>query len=370
MHAQTLIEEVRRLIAIPSDQDCTAIQNYLQERLPFLPWQRQYVDKIVEGQPQFNLYAVFPERPLIINTHVDTVPALGMPAPFTPKVVNGRVYGRGAVDTKGLIAALVVALDTFYRQHQEIPVSIAFTVDEENTSAIGSEMFAQLLTPDHFVLVLEPTGGRIGIRQAGSLEFKWHARGKPQHAALFHRAVHPIRLLVELLHRAETALERPINVLLFQGGWEHYATPREAHLLAEVLVRPGERWETLEETLLTLTHQPPFASHVQYQRVDSENPLDFGHHFATEALSRAYEQALGVPPVFDTVPSWTDAANFVKAGASCVIFGFGDLVRAHSDEEYITVEELTLTAQVLYNLLSILSQSPQRTSTGRKPARR
>lgn len=370
MDPQALVEEARRLIAIPSHEDCTSIQTYLAERLPFLPWQRQEVGKTVQGRPQFNLHTLSPERPFVINTHVDTVPPLGMPEPFTPRLKEDRLFGRGAVDTKGLLAALIVAVEAFYHDHGTVPVSLALTVDEESTTAAGSATLASLLAPTNYVLVLEPTQGRICTRQAGSLEFEWHTYSTPRHAALFHEVPHPIRLLVSLLHATETALQRPVNVLLFQGGWEHYATPRHARLLAEVILEPGETWEQVERQLQALIRRPPYHEHVQYRRVDSENPIDFGHHPGVEVLAKAYQQAVGVTPTFDSIPSWTDAANFVKVGAACVIFGFGDLARAHSDEEYITVNELVWTARVLYTLFTILSHSPHPFWVGRNPSRR
>ena len=367
---QDLVEEARRLIAIPSDEDCTAILTYVTRRLPFLTWERQVVAKVAAGRRQFNLVALDPERPYVINTHVDTVPPLGMAEAFTPRLKGDRLYGRGAVDTKGLLAALIVAAETFYREHHTLPVSLALTVDEESTSAAGSTALAPRLGQGWYVLVLEPTQGRVCTREAGSLEFELRAYGEPRHAALFRQASHPIRTLMAFLQEAETTLQRAINVLLFEGGWEHYATPREARVLAEVLLEPGETWRSTERTLVALSRRAPFQGHVHYRRVDSEDPLDFGHHAGVDVLCEAYTQALGVQPTLDVMPSWTDAANFAKAGAACVVFGFGELSRAHSDQEYITVEEMHHTAQVLYNLFVILTHSPQRVRAGRKPARR
>ena len=236
MQPSTLIQELEQLIAIPSHEDCTPILHYLEKRLDFLRWERQDAGKQVGGRPQYNLIHLDPAKPFIVNTHVDTVPPLGMADPFRPRREEDRIYGRGAVDTKGLIAALTIALEACYQTYDQIPVSVAFTVDEENTSAAGSAALARLLGPDHYVLVLEPTNGYICTRQAGALEFEVRSYGTPRHAALFHRGPHPIRTLMAYLQAAENALQRPLNVLSFQGGWDHYATPPEARALVEVII--------------------------------------------------------------------------------------------------------------------------------------
>ena len=369
MQPSTLIQELEQLIAIPSHEDCTPILHYLEKRLDFLRWERQDAGKQVGGRPQYNLIHLDPDRPFIVNTHVDTVPPLGMADPFRPRRTEDRIYGRGAVDTKGLLAALTIALEACHRTHGQVPVSVAFTVDEENTSAAGSATLARLLGPDHCVLVLEPSNGHICTRQAGALEFEVRSYGTPRHAALFHRGPHPIRTLMAYLQAAENALQRPLNVLSFQGGWDHYATPPEARALVEVIIPADQRWEPAEEVLQQLA-RTMFRDEVEYRRVDAENPLDFGHHAGVALLEEAYTEALDRHPQYDTMPSWTDAANFARAGASCVIFGFGDLARAHGPEEYITVAELVDTARVLYRLFTILIHSSRRIPERRNPMRR
>lgn len=354
---ETLVAELEKLIALRSDEDCTALLHYLEERLDFISWEHQAVDQKRHGHAQYNLVHLTPEKPFIINTHVDTVPPLGMTDPFRPRREGDRIYGRGAVDTKGLTAALIIALEACYQTYGQIPVSVAFTVDEENTSAAGSTTLARTLSSAHYVLVLEPTNGRICTRQAGALEFEVHSRSTPRHAALFQQGPHAIRTLMSYLQTAEKVLERPLNILSFQGGWEHYATPPEARALVEALIPAGEQWEAVEEALQMLA-RTTFYDEVTYHRIDAENPMDFGQHQGVTLLAEAYRQALHRPPHYDTMPSWTDAANFARAGASCVIFGFGDLARAHSPHEYITVAELVHTAQVLYRLFSILIHTP------------
>jgi len=155
-------------------------------------------------------------------------------------------------------------------------------------------------------------------------------------------------------------------VLSFQGGWDYYATPPEVRALVEVIIPAGQRWEPAEEALQQLA-RTMFRDEVEYRRVDAESPPGFRTSCGCGTSRRGVHGSPGPPPQYDTMPSWTDAANFFKVGASCVIFGFSDLARAHSPEEHIPVAELVDTAQLLYRLFTILIHSPHRVPKRRNP---
>ncbi|NPA07329.1 MAG: M20 family metallopeptidase [Chloroflexi bacterium] len=352
MDSHTLLNELATLVAMPSHKDPRPVLQYVAQRLPFLPWQWQ---PVAPEEGLYNLYALVPGTFLVINTHVDTVPPLGMEEPWRLRVVDGLAYGRGVVDTKGLLAALIVALEAFYQKTGRVPASVALTVDEEQTSARGSTALAPRLRGRE-VLVLEPSQGQVCLQQAGALEFRLTARGEPVHAAVFSRGVNPVRVLMDLWPEMEARLGLPVNVLQFQGGWEHYVTPPNAHVLAEVLLPAGRTWREAEASLLDLFATPPWRHRINYERVDAEDPLDLGGRHAAIWLARAYERVLGTAPPQGTMPSWTDAAAFVRAGVPSVVFGFGDLAVAHTPREAIAVDDLTRMAQVLYSLFSILTQ--------------
>lgn len=353
-----LLRELEALIARPSHRDPGPVLAYVQARLPFLPWQRQRVGETATGRPLYNLYARPPQARAVLNTHVDTVPPLGMRRPWQARRVGRRIYGRGAVDTKGLLAALVVAARAFWQQHRALPAAIALTVDEENTSALGSAALAPRLPRDLPVVVLEPTAGRICTRQRGALEFRLTARGEVVHAAIAEQGVNPIRLLTAWLEGAEARLGMPVHVLQFRGGWPHYAVPPRAWLLAEMPLEAGHTWRAAEAALLADLQRGPWAGRVTYTRIDAEDPLDFGEHPGVAWLRAAYRAALGQEPTPGVMPSWTDAANFAQAGLHCVVFGFGDLAVAHSPREHITLDDLARMARVLYHFFSILTQKP------------
>ncbi|HCB70557.1 MAG TPA: succinyl-diaminopimelate desuccinylase [Persephonella sp.] len=344
-------EELFNLISIPSHREFSKILEYLEKRLDYIQFEKQPVkDK------DYNLISIDPSRPVLINTHVDTVPPIRMKNPFKPVEIDGKIYGRGAADTKGLIASLIVALDLFRDRYpdREIPVSLAFTVDEEQNSALGSEVLVNNLEGIDYAVVLEPTYGKICVKQMGTVEFKLKVKSDSYHASEFERADNPVKKVFSAIKRIESRLGREVNILSFRSGWEHYATPDEAEVLAEIKVYEGEKADQLEKLIKGTVEK---ELDVNYKGIDKEDFISFPEGFIFRKLCQAYRAVIGKEPQTGVMPSWTDAANFKKAGIECVIFGFGSLADCHTEREYITVEELKSNTAVLYSLLTILSQS-------------
>ncbi len=357
-----VVDELKTLISIPSYEDCDQIQTYLMERLNYIPFEKQYVGK-------GNLYNIhYLKQPFLINTHVDTVPPIDMKNPFEAVEKDGKIYGRGAADTKGLIASLIMALDMFKQNfpEKEIPVSIAFTVDEEQHTALGSEKLLEILDGISYSLVLEPTYGKICNKQMGTLEFELEVRSKSVHASEFEKTENPVKLAFDYINNVEKNLERPMNIIKFQSGWEYYATPKSAEILSEIKLFEGEYFEELEKRMLNLIEMDRFKGKIVYKRVDVEDFLDFGATEGFEILKDAYIKATGENPDVSIMPSWTDAANLYKKGISSTVFGFGSLADSHTEREHIAIQDLEKMTKVLYNFLTILSHLPA-SKTGSNP---
>ncbi len=348
---EKVVEETKRLIEIPSYKDCTQILRYLENRLDFINFKKQYVDKSIDSNPQYNLVNL--SKPFMINTHVDTVPPINMENPFKPVIKDNKIYGRGAADTKGLIASLIVALEIFKEKYpdRDIPVSISFTVDEENHTALGSQKLIKMLDGIEYILVLEPTYGIICNQQIGTLEFEIETTVDSVHASEFEKADNPVKKLMHYVDKIETILERPVNIIKLNSGWDYYAVPEKANMLAEVKVFENEDIKTLEDKIKSILDKKS-----KFKNIDSEEFLKFNCDKEVDIVSQAYEKALNKEPIVGAMPSWTDAANYHKAGIKTTVFGFGSLKDAHTKREYISFSDLENMTKVLYNLFSILTQ--------------
>ncbi len=345
---EKLKKELKKLISIPSHRNFIPILEYLQERLSYIPFEKQEV-------PEKGYNLIYKNGDILINTHVDTVPPIDMKKPFEAVEIDGKIFGRGAADTKGLIASLIVALDTFKENYPEknIPVSLAFTVDEEQNTALGSQYLLEKIEGIKYALVLEPTYGRLCNKQMGTLEFTIDINGISYHASEFEKGKNVIKQGFELIQKIEEKLKRKVNILNFKGGWELYATPNKAHMLCEVKVYENENIKDLEKKITSVLKE---YKNTIFTLEDAEKFITFRKGALYKTLERAYKEALKENPSEGIMPSWTDAANFAKKGIECVIFGFGKLKDCHTNREHITVEELEKNFKVFYRFLSILSQ--------------
>jgi acetylornithine deacetylase len=149
----------------------------------------------VEGV-RANVVATWPShtRPeIVFSTHMDTVP------PFIPSSENeGRIYGRGACDAKGIIAAQILAAEKL--RGTGVFVGLLFLVGEERDS-IGAKTANQQPIGARFMINGEPTENKLALASKGALHLELLARGKMAHSAYPELGESAIDKLVEALHR-------------------------------------------------------------------------------------------------------------------------------------------------------------------------
>jgi acetylornithine deacetylase len=169
--------------------------------------------------PRFNLYAGDGERPdVVLSTHMDTVP------PFIPSKEDDLfLYGRGACDAKGIIAAQVAAAERL--REAGVAAGLLFVVGEERDSA-GAKVANQHPKGSRFLINGEPTDNRLALASKGTLRAEIRARGTMAHSAypeLGDNAVHKLvsalhRLLAIDLPRVEGVGPSTLNIGLIEGG--------------------------------------------------------------------------------------------------------------------------------------------------------
>jgi acetylornithine deacetylase len=184
----------RRLIDIESiTPNETAVGEFLCAELQRRGWDARKMP--VEGT-RANVLATWPahDRPhLVFSTHMDTVP------PFIPSSEDdSRIYGRGACDAKGIIAAQVLAAEKLHEAG--VFVGLLFLVGEERDS-IGAKLANQHPIGARFMINGEPTENKLALASKGSLHVEVVARGKMAHSAYPELGESAIDKLVEALHR-------------------------------------------------------------------------------------------------------------------------------------------------------------------------
>src|SRR5271155_4205301 len=151
--------------------------------------------------PRFNLYAGTGKRPdVVLSTHMDTVP------PFLPSREDDLfVYGRGACDAKGIIAAQVAAAERL--REAGVAAGLLFVVGEERDSA-GAKVANQHPKGNRFLINGEPTDNRLALASKGTLRAEIRARGIMAHSAYPELGESAVHKLVRALERL-LAIELP-----------------------------------------------------------------------------------------------------------------------------------------------------------------
>lgn len=234
MDAITLTRQLVDIESITGNE--TAVGNYLYGELCRIGYQTRKMP--VEGN-RFNVYATSPDQPnpsIVFSTHMDTVP------PFIASSEDaGNIYGRGACDAKGIIAAQIAASEEL--RGQGIHVGLLFVVGEERDS-LGATVANEHAPPGcKFLVNGEPTENHIALASKGTLRAEVTARGKMAHSAYPELGASAIDKLIPALSglRAMPLPSDPqvglctLNIGLIEGGRAPNVIPDYAH--ADLLYR-------------------------------------------------------------------------------------------------------------------------------------
>ncbi len=303
---------------------------------------------------------------LALLAHIDTVGAGDMPQPFTPIEKEGRLYGRGALDIKCGVAAMVAAALAVARDGLalEKPLLLAAVVDEECDS-IGTSALLERVTADCAV-VLEPTDLQLVIAHKGYAWFEVVTHGRAAHGSMPAEGKDAIRMMgsvlqkldgVEASLRAQTphALlgHASLHASLISGGQELSSYPAECRLQYErrLLPRETERsaGEELGQCIAELrAADPEFAASVRLLGARSAYEISPDAPLA-RAAAAAIRAVMGEVRVAGMAP-WTDTALLAAAGIPGVVFGPAGR-GLHGREEYVELASVDACARVLAQLI-------------------
>jgi len=316
---------------------------------------------------------------LLFCGHTDTVGVEGMATPFTPSMRDGRLYGRGAQDMKGGLAAMIDAARVLRdRGLARGRLIVAAVIDEEFLS-LGAD---ELVTAWHAdaAVVTEPTDLQIGVGHKGFAWFEVETKGRAAHGSRPKEGRDAIFGMGRVLARLE-ALDRALqsgaahpvmgspslHASIIDGGREWSVYPDHCRLRLERRTVAGETLEIAERevrAILDALHaeDPEFeaAMHVRFSRPPYETPPT---HALPDLMARC-AAARGVKAVEQGLSFWTDAAVLGEAGVPSVLFGPGG-AGLHSIEEYVNVAEVIACREVLADVAQAWL-----TGEGQEPAAR
>jgi len=304
-------------------------------------------------------------RSLMLCGHIDTVGVEGMTTPFTPEERDGRLYGRGAQDMKGGVAAMIDAARVLASGGFDAGrLLVAAVIDEEYESR-GADALVREWKADAGV-VTEPTDLQIAVAHKGFAWFDVETRGRAAHGSRPADGRDAIlymgRILSELEsldRRLQSGATHPLlgtaslHASTIRGGRELSSYPDRCELTLERRTIPSETvqkvWQELDGILGRL-RDPDTAFEAQARLRFSRPPYELpeGHPIA-QSLAGAARRVTGRPQPLGGMSFWTDAAVLGEAGIPSVLYGPGG-AGLHSTEEFVVLEDVRTCRDVLVNL--------------------
>jgi acetylornithine deacetylase len=288
-----------------------------------------HIEKIEVEPHRFNLFATFGQPTVTLSTHLDTVP------PFFPSREDDTyIWGRGACDVKGIIAAMLCAAENLLSQGTR-NFALLFVVGEEKNSA-GAYHAAKTPRGSRFIINGEPTENKLALGSKGALRYQVKASGRMAHSAYPELGDSAVNKLLDALQliRAIALPSHPklgpctLNIGLLSGGRAPNVIPDEAE------------------------------ASLMFRLVDDPNPLRQAVAAAAQGLVDAHEVLcipalhLGALEGFDTtvVAYTTDIPAFGGAWGQPFLLGPGTIHVAHTSEERVPKSQL-LEAVTIYETM-------------------
>ena len=298
-------------------------------------------------------------KTLLLNAHMDTVGHAGMADPLTPRVEDGRLYGRGAYDMKGGLAACLVAAAEAGGRGLRGNVVVTAVVDEELAS-IGTQSVLARVRADA-AIVAEPTEMRVAIAHKGFVAFEVETHGRAAHGSRPDLGIDAIakmgHFLVGLEALDRSLRERPTHHLLgsgslhagvVAGGSEFSTYPDRCLLQAERRMVPGESLDQVEGELQGLLDrlrrdEPDFNG--TWRTVAARSPFEIGP--AEEIVRLVQSRGAAGDPVGMTY--WADSALIAELQIPTVLFGPGG-EGAHAQVEWVSIADVERCAAVFLSV--------------------
>ena len=315
---------------------------------------------------------------LIFSGHTDVVPVDGQDwqsNPFHAVIRDDKLYGRGAADMKGFIAAVLAAIPHMKAAKLARPLHIALSYDEE-IGCLGAPVMIDALqqrglSPE-YCIVGEPTSMQMVVAHKGIHTFTCRVHGKAAHSSLTPQGVNAIEYAAQLIlfiqqlgqrlqhdYAQDAAFDVPFSTLsvnTIQGGIASNIVPQLCefgfdyrnlpHMQPADVIEPIQRY--IREVL-----EP------QMRAVDANCGIELHHHAAVPAMPEADAQALLqlVAQLVDNhtrhkVAYATEGAQFKQAGIHTVICGPRNIQQAHRANEFVSLAQLARCDDFLNKMIA------------------
>jgi succinyl-diaminopimelate desuccinylase len=368
-----IVQTASELIRIPSrnppgeEKRCA---EYIHSRLKESGLETYLVNEPFSNRPQVvGIVRGKNKNTILLNGHIDTVPE-GDPEswsmdPFSGKVKDGLLYGRGSVDMK---SALAIMMHVAEFADINGNILLTFAVGEERAEPGTSALLSYVKKFDlnvKYGLVLEPTALNVASCQKGGAWFRIKLKGRAAHASAPDQGINAIETASKVMQaindyriliakRKHRLADPPTcTVTMISGGFKENVIPDKCELVIDRRLVPGESSKVVEQELR------PFIDRLQLdyelERIGSSEPVEIDDSAAiAKAVLDATGEATGNNARIVCFPGATDNEHLVANRIQSLVWGPGNLNKAHTIDECIDIDEIKRGTVALALLLNKL----------------
>lgn len=338
------LELLYELVNIPSTStNEREISIFLENKLEDLGMEitrsgNNLIGKLGQGRPT-----------LMLCGHLDTVP------PFIPPHIKGtRLFGRGAADDKGGLAAVINAIASIEQHKLKGTLLTTFVIDEELKSQ-GAQDILPYIDAD-FGVVCEPTNLKIVNGHKGRVTFYIETVGRSAHASspdLGKNAIVAMAKVVSLIDKM-LLMKHPVlgsetmTVSTISGGDAPNIVPSRCRISVDYrYVPPHDVYSVLE---MLRTKLPKAIIEFAEDPKNFSQPFCLPNHEIITFLEESIRYS-GQNPQVVTMDASTDASRFNEAGIPTIVFGPGDIAQAHTADEWIDIRDVETASMIFAQLI-------------------
>ena len=294
------------------------------------------------------------------QAHLDTVDVEGMTiSPFGGEIRDDHLFGRGACDVKGPMAATITAMLQWYQQIPNPHFELVFlaTMGEE-TGTIGARYFAENGFPIELMIVSEPTSLSPVVGHKGVWRFSLETFGKASHSSMpeigenaVEKMVPALNLVTQIIKpEFESTPGNSLSTTMVHGGSTINIIPDYCKVDVDARFLDGSKIKSCKAHLLENLGDTKFTE-IQNFPAYVSNPKSKTRKFLEQALMHC-----GVDFSSKIEPWYSDAGPLSNAGIDTVVWGPGDIKDAHTAEEKISIKQLETSVKVLLQFLAFTEE--------------
>ncbi|MDI1313047.1 M20 family metallopeptidase [Prosthecobacter sp.] len=327
------------------------------------------LEEVEPGRP--NVIGRFPTQGgakprILFAPHTDTVSVGGMTIePFGAELRDGKIWGRGASDTKGPMASMLWALHEMRHEIPSLPVEIHFVgFMSEESAQLGSQHFAKNHGRYDLAIIGEPTSLKTVFRHKGCLWADVHTTGVAVHGATPHLGENAIVKMAKLITALDTEFRQSlaeasgedewlgvstINLGMIQGGTRSNIVADSCKLRVDIRTTPG-----LQKAGGALALLADFVQQIDATACITVASEAF--HLDTDPSNSFVQKLIASGASLTGAPWFCDAAFLAAAGTPAIAIGPGSIAQAHTKDEFIAVSDLEAGVAFFKQFLSSLAR--------------